>query len=189
MSKSSFFSSLRLCTLAAAALVVCSSAYASPVGPVATIEIENSSQLSGTIYYELTGSNYAYADLAFTIGGNTYNFDSSDFVSLVTTTDYNGFEYINGDGDELDLAFTKAPYSGSGNQEYFFICSTATPCGSSTFISSVTPHLGDPTPFVDGDVHVTFPNVASTPEPSSIALLGTGALGVLGTARRRFRRA
>ena len=37
--------------------------------------------------------------------------------------------------------------------------------------------------------NVTYGNVTATPEPSSIALLGTGFLGIAGVVRRRFRSA
>ena len=50
--------------------------------------------------------------------------------------------------------------------------------------------LGGPYSFTDGDddpFTLTISAAAATPEPSSLMLLGTGALGVAGTLRRKYR--
>jgi hypothetical protein len=94
----------------------------------------------------------------------------------------------------LCLAFSPTPGgepTGSSGDVYTFVFDIITsPSGFKTTddgVKAVYDTLGKPANGSNTDVYTESIAPTLTPEPSSLALLGTGVLGVAGALRRRFR--
>lgn len=183
--------SLRFTAAAALALSFsCITAHATPVAPLVGLTVvEDGAQVSGALSYDTTSGMFG-GSLTFHDGSTSYLFSGSDFMGGGGGSGSYFWTFVNSNGDALNLGYDISTVNViSADLTYMTLCSTAHPCQGDLAGGVWTANNGPILTFDTGRLKVSPYQAATTPEPSSIALLGTGVLGVAGSVRRRFRRA
>lgn len=149
-------------------------------------------------------SNFAFANTPVSINGTVealtvelFPSTNSDFITIIGTGFYDAFQ-LNANGSTLFLGGdpasglppTFAPGIYTGTSVSACLASITMPRTAVSMLPTlaffqmpvINSNCGDAT-----SLSITVPSTTSvTPEPSTLALLGSGALGVFGIVRRRF---
>lgn len=148
--------------------------------------LTNGGTVTGTVTLDLNADLSRMSPALFESSANlTYTFNgassvfSGDNRVFSGTPNETGVTFFNAGGDQLNLDWETslfASFAGSiGN-----FCTIASPC------DGIASSLYLPSSRTEIEIASATVAPAATPEPSSLALLGTGVLGFAGVLRKRF---
>lgn len=191
-----------LLVLAAVSAIGCTAAAkASTIGP-GTYYLDNALvdgyAVTGTVTFD-SSSKATSVSLSFL--DPAYSSTAINFNTITQTNAYSGlgqnyFSASNNGGGQLTIYFNNSSTNGNFN-----LCIGNATCGTSggsdpSQLQVYGYNISSAPYYVPGFTHnftsgyfSATPSVAPTPEPSSLVLLGSGMLGLVGAARRRFRKA
>ncbi|MES2392823.1 MAG: PEP-CTERM sorting domain-containing protein [Acidobacteriota bacterium] len=178
---------MKSCLLALAAVAALSLTAAAHADTIETFTIGgDGTQLTGSFIADISAGTPTFAGTLY-IENGAYSFNTAtDLIDEAPAADGNYAILIfqNSNSDELLLGINLAS-ADPLNPNVYLLCSSAHTCGTSLFPGIISANNGNIfQPINDGFATITLS--ATTPEPSSIALLGTGLLALTGVTRRRL---